>query len=249
MSARTDDPLGLEAERLAARAAAALARPGAWLEAAAGAYSVRQGPDRRRRPAISFGEAAFAVLAREPGLKPRPAGGWSLAAPPKARVAEGLAARPGVLLGEKTVMEADGRLATRAANLGESPVAWLARRRDSQGRPWLSPVQVAAAERLREDFARAGMIGRMTMSWDAGPKAKGGRGPGAEPAEQARAAKDRLGRALDAMGPGLKEIVEQVCLKDSAIDAAERALDLPRRAAKTLLRLALDRLAAHYRMG
>lgn len=147
------------------------------------------------------------------------------------------------------VAEADGRLTTRRANLGESPIAWLARRRDPQGRPWLSPVQAAAGERLRDDFMRAGTLGRLTMAWDAGPCSRGGRGPGLEPAERARAAKDRIARALDAVGPGLREILERVCGAGSALDAAERALGLPRRSGKTVLVLALDRLAAHYRMA
>lgn len=226
------------------RAAALLARPDAWLEAAGGAYLLRVGPDRRRRPLLRLDEAAFADLAREPGLKPRGQGGYVLARQPSPAAAP--AARPGVIEGERVVAEADGRLTTRRANLGESPIAWLARRRDPQGRPWLTPVQAAAGERLRDDFMRAGTLGRLTMAWDAGPRSRGGRGPGLEPAERARAAKDRIARALDAVGPGLREILERVCGAGSALDAAERTLGLPRRSGKTVLVLALDRLAGHY---
>jgi DNA-directed RNA polymerase specialized sigma24 family protein len=84
------------------------------------------------------------------------------------------------------------------------------------------------------------------MAWDAGPRAKGGRGAGIEPAERARAAKDRIARALAAVGPGLKEVLEQVCFAGTALEAAERSLGLPRRSGKTVLKLALQRLAAHY---
>ncbi|MDG2523347.1 DUF6456 domain-containing protein [Caulobacter segnis] len=226
------------------RAAALLARPGAWLEAAGEAYLVRVGQDRRRRPLLRLDEAAFAALAREPGLKPRGQGGYVLARPPEPDAPP--AARPGVMEGERMVAEADGRLVARRANLGESPIAWLARRRDPQGRPWLTPLQAAAGERLRDDFMRAGTLGRLTMAWDAGPRSRGGRGPGLEPAERARAAKDRIARALDAVGPGLREILERVCGAGSALDATERALGLPRRSGKTVLALALDRLAGHY---
>lgn len=45
------------------RAAALLARPGAWLEAAGEAYLVRVGTDRRRRPLLRLDEAAFAERA------------------------------------------------------------------------------------------------------------------------------------------------------------------------------------------
>ena len=235
-----------DAERLAARAAQALARPGAWLAAAKGGYAVRGSADRRRRALLILDEAAFAALARASGLKVRAGGGWSLAAPPAPPQVE-RAGRPGVIEGER-VVEADGRLTPRRANLGESPIAWLARRRDATGRPWLDPREAAAGEQLRDDFHRAGLIGRMTMSWDAGPKSRGGRGPGLEPAERARSAKARIAAALEAAGPGLRGILEQVCLAGSALEAAERALGLPRRSGKTVLKLALARLADHYRL-
>lgn len=209
---------------LAARAAALLGRPGVWLEASGGAYAVRVGPDRRRRPLLRLDAASVAELS----LSPRPEGGWTLAPPP---------GRPGVIEGERLVAGPDGRVEARRANLGESPIAWLARR------GWLTPAEAAAGERLREDFHRAGTLGRLTMNWDAGPK---GSLRGLEPAERARAAKDRIARALAAAGPGLREILEHVCLAGSALEAAERALGLPRRSGKAVLKLALQRLAAHY---
>jgi hypothetical protein len=137
----------------------------------------------------------------------------------------------------------------KAVNLGESPIAWLARRRDGRGEAWLSLAEIAAAEKLRDDFVVAGTVGRLTMAWDAGPKARGGRGPGVDPAEWARGAKARIAAALIAVGPGLKEILEHVCFAGSALEAAERSLGLPRRAGKAVLKLALGRLARHYGLG
>ena len=147
------------------------------------------------------------------------------------------------------VAEPDGRLTPRSANLGESPIAWLARRKDPSGRPWLTSAEVAAGERLREEFYRAGSVGRLTMNWNANPGRGAGGGPRVDPAEQGRAAKDRIAAALTAAGPGLREILERVCLIGSALDAAERDLGLPRRSGKTVLKLALARLAQHYGMG
>jgi hypothetical protein len=86
------------------------------------------------------------------------------------------------------------------------------------------------------------------MSWDAGPRSGSARGPSVEPAERARAAKARVAAALAAAGPGLRGVLEQVCLAGSALEAAERALGLPRRSGKTVLKLALGRLADHYRL-
>lgn len=240
-----------ELDRAAARAEAALARSGAWLDPApdrGGGYLVRLAPDRRRRPALRFDEAVFASLAEAPGLRPRAQGGWTLR-PRAASAPPPQAGRPGVLLGARAVAEADGRPVVRAANLGESPLAWLARRRDADGRPWLDRAELAAAERLREDVERAGLIGQLTMSWDAGPRAGGALGLGLDPAERAIAAKARVRAALGAVGPGLDAVLERICLTGSSLDAAERALHLPRRTGKTMLKLALQRLAAHYRIG
>ncbi len=50
------------------------------------------------------------------------------------------------------------------------------------------------------------------------------------------------------IGAGLREILERVCLAGLSLEAAERELKLPRRSGKTVLKLALQRLAAHYGM-
>jgi hypothetical protein len=233
----------LEARRLAERAMRLLSRPGAVIEARGAGYGVRLGANRRRAVMLSLDEAAFQILAREATLKPRAEGGWTLTARPAPAVSPP-PGRPGVI--EEEVAAPDGQ-GTARRNLGESPIAWLARRRDREGRPWLTPVEAAAGERLREDFERLGTLGRMTMTWDAGPRVDGGR-PGLAPAERDAAARQRIAKALAAVGPGLREMLESVCLLGSALETAERSLKLPRRAGKTVLKLALQSLARHYRM-
>lgn len=232
----------LEARRLAERAMRLLSRPGAVIEAQGVGYGVRLGASRRRSVMLTLDEAAFQALAREATLKVRAQGGWTLTARP-----EPLApppGRPGVI--ENEVEAPDGGKTRR--NLGESPIAWLARRRDGEGRPWLSPTEAAAGERLREEFESLGTQGRTTMRWDLTPRVSGGR-PGLAPAERDHAARERIAKALAAVGPGLREILERVCLLGSALETAERSLKLPRRAGKTVLKLALQRLAQHYRMA
>lgn len=227
------------------RALRALARPGAWLDAdGEGTYAVRLSADRRRRAALRLSEADFVALTGEPGLRIRPEGGWRLARAPSITLSR--AGRPSIIEGQRLVTEPDGRRRMKAVNLGESPIAWLARRRGASGEAWLTLKEIAAAEKLRDDFVLAGTVGRLTMAWDAGPKARGGRGPGVDPAERARAAKARIARALVEVGPGLREILEHVCFAGTALEAAERSLGLPRRSGKAVLRLALGRLASHY---
>ncbi len=233
----------LEARRLAERAMRLLSRPGAVVEAQGLGYGVRLGASRRRSVMLTLDEAAFRALAREATLKPRPQGGWVMTARPEPIVPP--PGRPGMIEAEVEAIEGVG---TARRNLGESPIAWLARRRDGEGRPWLSPVEAAAGERLREEFESLGTLGRMTMRWDASPRVDGGR-PGLAPVERDHAARERIAKALAAVGPGLREILERVCLMGSALEAAERSLKLPRRAGKTVLKLALQSLARHYRMA
>jgi hypothetical protein len=220
------------------RALAALARPGAWLDRSGDLWMVRAGTDRRRRPVMRVEAEAVARLKREPGLLPRTEGGWVLAG-----AGEG---SPGRLLAEVLRPGPDGREMRASSNRGESPIAWLARRKGPDGLPWLSRAQVMAAERLREDFEQAGVQGRLTMDWLSGPRDRTARGPAGPP--RASSARRRVRKALEAAGPGLREMLEQVCLYGSAMQAAERALGAPARSGKTTLRLALDRLARHYRL-
>lgn len=237
---RTDDPV----ERAALRALTHLRQPAARLERAGASYRIRSGPDRRLRPVMALDAAVFAALAGRGVLSPR-GDGWVLARTAAAPDAPSLAGRPGVVEGERETVDPDGGWVRRRVNLGESPVAWLARRRDARGRPWLSPAELAAAERLRADHEQTGVLGRLTMDWSGMPRSGAG-WTGIDPAERDRAAKQRLARALEAVGPSLRPVLERVVLNGSALEAAERSLDLPRRAGKTVLKLALERLAVHY---
>ena len=241
-----EDALGAEqVERLAERALALLSRPGAWLDTAGEGGRVRLAGDRRRRAALEVPAAVVARLARAPGLTPRGQGGCRIARTP-APAAAPPPGRPGMIEGERAFAVGPGRTAMRRVNLGESPIVWLASRPGPDGRPFLSPAHVAAGERLRDDFNRAGGAGRLTMAWDAGPRAAGGRAPGLDAAERTLHARAKVRAALEAAGPGLREVLERVCLQGSALEAAERDLGLPRRAGKAVLKLALDRLAAFY---
>lgn len=234
------------------RARSLLDRPGAWLDQSGAAYPLRLGGDRRGRVVLTLDEAAFRALVERPGLRRREGGGWL----PRPRPATNTSlspnpppGRPGVIEGERAVMEADGCLTTRRANLGESPVAWLARRKDASGRPWLSPAEVAAGERLRAEAEIALSGPSLTMRWDALPRAGGGSSARVEPTDRALSASARVEAALTACGPRLRAMVERVCIHGTSLQLAEEALCLRRRQGKTVLKQGLKALAEHYGIG
>ena len=51
-----------------------------------------------------------------------------------------------------------------------------------------------------------------------------------------------------AVGPGLADVLWRVVCAGEGLPVAERALGWPARAGRVVLTLALDRLAAHYRL-
>lgn len=244
--------MSLPQKRIVERARSLLDRPGAWLDQSGAAYPLRLGGDRRGRVVLTLDEAAFRALVERPGLRRRDGGGWL----PRPRPATNTSlspspppGRPGLIEGERPVMEADGRLTTRRANLGESPVAWLARRKDASGRPWLSPAEVAAGERLRRDGEIALSGPSLTMRWDALPKAGGGSSARVEPTDRALSASARVEAALSACGPRLRALVEKVCIHGTSLQLAEQDLSLRRRQGKTVLKQGLQALAEHYGLG
>jgi len=131
----------------------------------------------------------------------------------------------------------------------ESPITALARRRDREGKPFLTPDLVAAAERLREDFEAAQTGAPVTQDWDrflSGPIRGTGAGKGALPGKGALGARDRVIAALDDLGPGLADMTLRCCCYMEGLETAERRLGWSARSGKIVLRIALLRLKRHY---
>jgi hypothetical protein len=132
----------------------------------------------------------------------------------------------------------------------DSPLTWLHRRRDQRGRPLLSDQAYDAGERLRADFWFAAMTPRITASWSpvAGDSNARRSAPGRESdmPDNVLAAKERVRRALAAVGPELSGILIDVCCHEKGIEAAEREVGWPVRSGRIVLQLALERLARHY---
>ena len=229
------------------RARRMLARPDAWIEAVAPdrTYALRLTPDRRRRPALTLDEATFRILIETPGLRRRPGGGWQArtAALPQSTPAIG---SPGRIEGERLLMEADGRVRRVRANLGHSPIQWLASRRDAEGRPGLTPAEVASGERLRSEAEIALSGPSLTMRWDALPRSGAGSAARVEPGDRALNAADRVRRALAACPPDTRAVLDHICIRGQTLQLAEQACGMRRRTGREALRRGLRALAEHY---
>jgi hypothetical protein len=129
----------------------------------------------------------------------------------------------------------------------ESPLAWLARRRGRDGRRMIELHQLQAGERLRADFTHANLMPRTTSNW-VNPISSGVRGGERATSftETMIAARQRVRRALDAVGPEFAGLLLDVCCFLKGLEDIERERVWPARSAKIVLQLALDRLARHY---
>jgi hypothetical protein len=132
----------------------------------------------------------------------------------------------------------------------EGPLAWLHRRKDKKGRPLISEAQFAAGERLCADYWRGQLTPRVTANWSASATSKrtrrAGPGVGIELSDGAVAARERVYRAVRAVGPELGSILIDVCCHEMGLQAAGRAQAWPQRATRVVLELALTSLARHY---
>ncbi len=142
----------------------------------------------------------------------------------------------------RLVVDAEGIARNVIADEGESPLARL------RARKLIDATQCEAGERLRRDFTLAQLAPRLGVDLSA-PVVLGRRGAKGETlTETVLAAKQRFARAMKAVGPGLGDLLFDVCCHLIGLEDAERAFGWPTRTGKVVLGLALDRLALHYGM-
>jgi Domain of unknown function (DUF6456) len=151
--------------------------------------------------------------------------------------------------------EAASSRSTVGENPAESPLAWLRRRKDRDGAAMISEPQFDAGERLRADFWFGQMTPRVTMSWSTEAPAQRRRRSGmalradGDMADNVAAARERVRRALAAVGPELAGVLIDVCCHLKGLEEVERAVGWPQRSGKIVLQLALSALARHYGIG
>lgn len=143
----------------------------------------------------------------------------------------------------------DDRLHHMRSELVETPLMALSRRRDERGDPFLTRDQIAAGERLREDFDLSQREQGEPTDWDALLEEL----PFATRSERnldgngATSADARLRRALRDLGPGMADVALRCCCLLEGLETVERRLSWSARSGKIVLRIALERLHQHYR--
>lgn len=133
-------------------------------------------------------------------------------------------------------------------NLAESPLAQLVRRKGKDGKPFLAPREYEAGERLRADYTRGQIMPRMGANWIASV-ASGRRADGggmAELTDAALGARQRVDKAIEAVGPELSGVLIDVCCFLKGLERVETERGWPVRSAKIVLKTALGALARHY---
>lgn len=254
MSARDAKPaLAQDARRVLRR----LAENGAYLaplQAHSFGLFVRR--NRWSRPVLRLDAATFKCLASEGFLAPlaQEADGarYIISAEGEAFLRRAVAAHdpfsaqhrvPGRRRVEDTTR---GQCLLHAVNLAETPLGWLASRRSRDGKPFITPAQFEAGERLREDFTRAQLMHRLTVDWEL-PLTRDTAGPEQDMiGDSALDARRRLSAALKAAGADLASLLIDVCCHLKRLEEAERARHWPARTAKIVLRIGLARLSEHY---
>ena len=135
-------------------------------------------------------------------------------------------------------------------NETESPLGWLKKRNDRNGRPLISEEQYQAGERLRADYWFAQLSPRVTSNWSAPAHCersrRGSPSHAAALRDEVIAAKERVVRALVAVGPEVAGVLVDICCELKGLEEAEKENGWPQRAGKVVLQIALTRLARHY---
>jgi Domain of unknown function (DUF6456) len=256
-------PANLGADQSVRFAIAGLTRHGAYLQLNGDVAALYSSRNDFAAPLCSLTLDAFNALATAAWIERNGQGQWLLTKAGREAVRRArsgastedaaAASRNADLPADRATDQAASRAVkppTRTATDPESPLDWLHKRRDKQGRPLLSDHAFDAGERLRADFWFAAMTPRITVNWSPVSGDRSGQrsapADGLDMSDNVVAAKQRVRQALAAVGPELSGILIDVCCHEKGIEDTERAIGWPVRSGRIVLQLALERLARHY---
>jgi hypothetical protein len=223
------------------------------LPAGQGGYGVYAGPDRRRRPLARL-SAQDVRVALSDGVLEEIDGGYALSADGRSRLIrlEQTSDQPFAdqhrQPARRMVMEPQGPRPVTASTAPGPLARYL---KPAGGKPaLLQPVHASAAELFVRDYERSALNSRVTADWSAPPggKHRGAPGDRADAPTTRLDAQARVMAALEAVGPGLDQLVFAILIREAGMGQTERDQGWPERAGAAMLKLALDRLAVHYRL-
>jgi len=145
-----------------------------------------------------------------------------------------------------TTLGAGDTAETVAVNLAESPLGLLMRRRGKNGQEFLTQQEFRAGERLRSDYTRGQIMPRLGANWVASVSSGRRDGGIADLTETALAARMRVEKAVQAVGPELSGVLIDVCCFLKGMETVEMERGWPVRSAKIVLKTALAALSRHY---
>jgi len=164
-----------------------------------------------------------------------------------------LAAREEAFLDQHRIVEIaeirqDDAVVHVRVNGASSPLAALARLKDSAGQAWFAAEALSAGERLAADFHYGNLQPRITPSYAPrlGDRTGSAPGAGTEMKDSVVAARQRVSRAIEAMGPELAGVALDICCFEKGLELVERERQWPARSAKLMLKTALLHLHRHY---
>ena len=133
----------------------------------------------------------------------------------------------------------------------ESPLLRLFKRKGTSDTAYIDAHQFAAGEKLRADYERAHLSGRVVSAYSESAGSGGRHWQMSDNAIEKMSlgtldARRRVQDAFASVGPELSGILYQVCCVAAGFELAEAVLALPPRSGKAVLALALTRLARHY---